>query len=58
MDEDEKMRVVRELIAPTTRSVLEGVIPLFTPEVIADVKEVRRRYATLPVDELLRPFDS
>jgi hypothetical protein len=57
MDEDEKMRVVREIIAPTTGSVLEGVTPLFTLEVIADVKEVRRRYAALPADELLRFFD-
>ena len=45
MDEQEKMRIIREHIAPYIREVIEGASTLFTPDVMAEVEEIKRKHA-------------
>jgi hypothetical protein len=51
------MQLVRDRIVPHTKEVLAMLHPAFTPDVVAEIKEIRRRHATVPFDEMLRPFD-
>lgn len=45
MDEQETKRIIREHIAPYIREVMEGVSTLFTPDVMAEVEEIKRKHA-------------
>ena len=51
------MQLVRDRIVPHTKEVLAMLHPAFTPDVVAEIKEIQRRHATVPFDEMLRPFD-
>lgn len=44
MDEEEKLRIIREHIAPHSREVMEGVTTLFVPNVTAEVQEIKRKH--------------
>jgi hypothetical protein len=43
--EEETLRIIREYIAQHTCEVMEGVSTLFTPEVMAEVQEIKRKHA-------------
>jgi len=45
MDEQETKRIIREHIAPHIREVMEGASTLFTPDVMAEVQEIKRKHA-------------